>query len=79
MVENSVAVIGLIGDEVVGGEAGDQWQGIGGVIGLPAGEEEADRPAEAVDRDVPFAGQPSSGAPQSLVLDPPFWPVAAWA
>lgn len=74
-----MAVIGLVGDEVAGGEAGDQRQGVGGVIGLAAGEAEADRPAEAVNRDVPFAGQSSSGTPQSLILDPPFWPVAAWA
>lgn len=74
-----MTVIGAIGDDVGGGEAGDQRQGVGGVIGLATGEEEADRPAEAVDRDVPLAGQSASGTPQSLVLDPPFWPVAAWA
>jgi hypothetical protein len=28
---------------------------------------------------MPFGGQSSSGAPQSLIADPPFWPVAAWA
>ncbi len=48
-----------------------------GEPGLPGGEEEADRPPEAVDRDVPLAGQTSSGTPQSLVPGPPFWPVAA--
>ena len=79
MVEDGVAVIGFVGDEVAGGEAGDERQGIGGVIGLAAGEDEADRPAEAVDGDMPLAGQSSSGTPQSLVFDPPFWPVAAWA
>ncbi len=77
MIEDGVRVIGFVGDEVAGGETGDQRQGVGRVIGLPGGEEEADRPPEAVDRDVPLAGQTSSGTPQSLVPGPPFWPVAA--
>lgn len=79
MVEDGVCVIGSVGDEVAGGETGDQRQGIGGVIGLTSGQEKADRAAEAVDRQMPLAGQSASGTPQSLVLDPPFWPVAAWA
>lgn len=74
-----MSVIGLVGDDMACGEAGDQRQGMAGVAGLAAGEDEAQRPTEAVDRDVPLAGQSSSGTPQSLVLDPPFWPVAAWA
>jgi hypothetical protein len=49
------------------------------VAGLAAGEKETDWSAQAVDRHMPFAGQSSSGTPQSLVFDPPFWPVAAWA
>ena len=64
-------LIGLVGDEVAGGEAGDQRQGIGGVIGLAAGEQETDRPTEAVECDVPLAGPSASGTPQSLVLAPP--------
>lgn len=79
MVEDGMGVIGLVGDDMVCSKAGDERQGIGRVAGLAAGEEEADRPAEAVDRYVPFARQSSSGTPQSLVFDPPFWPVAAWA
>ena len=72
-------IISLVGDDVGGGEAGDEGEGMGGVAGLTAGENEAQRSSEAVDRNVPLAGQSSSGTPQSLVLDPPFWPVAAWA
>lgn len=79
MVEDGVCVIGFVGDEVAGDETRDQRQSVGGVIGLTASEEEADRSTETVDRDVPLAGQASSGTPQSLVLGPPFWPVAAWA
>jgi hypothetical protein len=72
-----VAVIGFVGEQIGRIEPGDQWQGVGGVIGLAAGEQEPDRAAEAVDSQAPFAGQPSSGTPQSLIADPPFWPVAA--
>lgn len=74
-----MGVVGLVGDDMSGGEAGDQGERMGSVTGLSPGEEKADRPAERVDGDVPLAGQSSSGTPQSLVLDPPFWPVAAWA
>ena len=74
-----MGVVGLVGDNVGGGEARDQRQGMVGIIGLTAGENEAQRPSEPVDGDMPLAGQSSSGTPQSLILDPPFWPVAAWA
>jgi hypothetical protein len=79
MVEDGVGVIGFVGDYVPGAQALEQRESLGGVVDLTAGEEEAQRPAERVDGDVPLAGQSSSGTPQSLVPDPPFWPVAAWA
>ena len=79
MVKDGVSVISLVGNDMSGGEACDQRQRLVGIIGLAAGEDEADGSAKAVDGDVPLAGQSSSGTPQSLVLDPPFWPVAAWA
>lgn len=79
VVEDGVGVIGLVGDDVPWPQAGDERKSVGGVIGLPSCEDEADRPAERVDRDMPLARQSASGTPQSLVFDPPFWPVAAWA
>lgn len=79
MVEDGMGVIGLVGDDVPGPHAGDESKGMGGVIGLAAREDEAQGPAKSIDRDMPFAGQSTSGTPQSLVFDPPFWPVAAWA
>lgn len=72
MVEDGVAVVGLVGDDVASGEAVEQRERVGGVVGLAAGEQEADRSAEAVDRQVPLARQTSSGAPQSLVATAPF-------
>jgi hypothetical protein len=72
MVEDGVSVIGLVGDDVPWPQAGNERERMGGVTGLAAGEDEADRPAQRVDRDVPLARQSASGAPQSLVFAPPF-------
>jgi hypothetical protein len=58
-------------------QAGEQGDSGAGIAGVAAGENEAHRPTKAVDRDVPLARQSTSGAPQSLVTDPPFWPVEA--
>jgi hypothetical protein len=72
MVEDGVAVIGPVGDEMGRPEALDKGESMGGIIGLSAGQEEADRPSERVDRDVPLRAQSASGTPQSLVFTPPF-------
>src|SRR5687768_3548169 len=79
MVEDGVGVIGFVGDHMPGAQAFEQRESLGGVVDLTTGEEEAQRSSERVHGEVPLAGQSSSGTPQSLVFDPPFWPVAAWA
>lgn len=79
VIKDGMAVIGLVGEDVGGIEAGQQRDGRSGIAGIAAGQDEADGAAERIDRDVPLGGQSASGAPQSLVADPPFWPVAAWA
>ena len=72
MVEDDVAVIGLVGDDVLRRQAGHQRDGAVMIAGIAAGQDEAHGAAEAVDGNVPFAGQSASGAPQSLVATPPF-------
>jgi hypothetical protein len=47
-----------------------------GIAALSRGEDDTHRTSPAIDREVDLGGQSSSGAPQSLVLVPPF-PVAA--
>lgn len=79
MIEDGVGIISLVGDDVVSLEAGEQRDGQPGIAGIAAGQDEPDRAAERIDRDMPLGRQSASGAPQSLVADPPFWPVAAWA
>ena len=77
MIEDGVAVIGLVGDDMGCPHAFDQRQGVTCITGLALCEQEPDRTAQTIHGDMPFARQPASGAPQSLVLDPPFLPVAA--
>ena len=72
MVEDGMGVIGLVGDEVLWSQAGDEGERVNSVMGLASREQEADRTAQCVDRDMPFAGQSASGTPQSLVFAPPF-------
>ena len=66
------SIIGFIRDDMAGLEADDQRDGEAGIAGVAAGENEAHWPAEAVDGDVPLAGQSAWGAPQSLIAAPPF-------
>ena len=75
-VADLVAVIGLVGQNVVGLKALHQREGLRCIAGLARGEDDAERPAEAIGGEVDLGGQTSSGTPQSLVAVPPF-PVAA--
>ena len=79
VIEDGMAVIGLVGEDVGRIEASQQGDSRSGIAGVAAGQDEADGSAERIERDVPLGGQSTSGAPQSLVAGPPFWPVAAWA
>ena len=72
VIEDGIGIIGLVGDDVTGIEAGQQGDGQLGVAGVAAGQDEAYRAAEGIDRNMPLGGQSSSGAPQSLVAEPPF-------
>lgn len=78
-VKDCVGVVGFVGQNVTRIETCQQRDSQLGIAGIAAGQNEAYRAAERIDRDVPLGGQSSSGAPQSLVARPPFWPVAAWA
>jgi hypothetical protein len=78
-VEDCVGVVSLVSDDVACLEPCQQGNAKLGIAGIAASEDEAHRPTERIDCDVPLGGQSSSGAPQSLVARPPFWPVAAWA
>lgn len=72
MIEDSVGVVGFVGDDMAGRKSGKQRDAQLWIAGVAASEDEAHWPAEGVDRDMPFGSQSSSGAPQSLVAEPPF-------
>ncbi len=76
VIADLVAVIGLVGQNVVGLEAGHEREGLRCIAGLARGEDDAERSAEGIGGEVDLGGQTSSGTPQSLVAVPPF-PVAA--
>src|SRR5262245_31607518 len=59
-------------------DALEQRRGGDDVVDLSAGENEAQRPTKRIGEHVDFAGQSSSGSPQSLVLVPPFPVAACW-
>lgn len=70
------AIIGGIGDDVIGRLALQEGCGLRDVAGLAWRQDEAERPTERGGEQMDFGGQSSSGTPQSLVLVPPF-PIAA--
>lgn len=76
-VEDCMAIVSLVGKNVACGKASEQRDAELGIAGIAAGQDKTHRATEGIDRDVPLAGQSASGAPQSLIADPPFWPVAA--
>ena len=73
---DGIAVIGLVGKDVASAKAVEKSRCLWGVPGLAWGQEDPQRPAQAVGQKVDLGGQSSSGTPQSLILVPPF-PVAA--
>ena len=71
-----IGVVGLVGDEVLTRGVGDQPVGLGDVVRLAAGEDEAQRITQSVDGDVDFACQAAARASDGLILSPPFAPAA---
>src|SRR5262245_29491512 len=67
-----VAVVGFVSNYGAALDALEQRRGGDDVVDLSAGGNEAQRPTKRIGEHVDFAGQSSSGSPQSLVLVPPF-------
>ena len=61
-----------------GAKALEQGGGLWGIARLAGSEDDANRAAASIDGEVDFGGQSASGAPQSLVLVPPFPVAACW-
>src|SRR6185312_8478811 len=73
-----IVVVRFVGDDAGRGSTGEKLGRGRAVVGLPFGQDEAQRPALGVGEGVDFGGQPSSGTPQSLGFGPPFPPAACW-
>src|SRR3954463_14236710 len=73
-----VAVVGFVSNYGATVDALKQRRGGDDVVDLSAGENEAQRPTKCIGKHMDFAGQSSSGSPQSLVLVPPFPVAACW-
>src|ERR1700752_679911 len=72
------AVIGAGGNDISAGGARDEGFSLRDVAALSGCDDEAQRSSERIGEHVDFGGQSSSGAPQSLVLVPPFPVAACW-
>jgi hypothetical protein len=56
-VSEVIGVVGLVGEDVQGGQTIDQRLSLGDVIALPGGEDEAYRVAESINGGVQLGGQ----------------------
>ena len=68
-----VGVEGFVGDQRVGLHVGQQLVGADQIVGLAAGQMEADRIAEGIDQGVDLGAQSAARAPDRLVLAGFFW------
>jgi hypothetical protein len=73
-----IGIVSLIGDNAAGSLTIQQIGGSGDIVRLTAGQDEAQWPTFSVRDSVDFAGQSSSGTPQSLIFAPPFPFAACW-
>ncbi len=77
MIEDGVGVIALVGDDGFSAEIAEQRNGLGAVVGLAAGQNEAQGQAQSVGEQVNLGCQTSSTPPQSGFLNPFFLALAA--
>ncbi len=63
-----VGIEGLVGDQRVGLHRREEMVGAGEIVGLAAGQKEADRIAERIDQSVNLGAQSASGTSNRLVL-----------
>ena len=74
----ALAVVGFVSKDGFGGLAFEQDRRGCDVPGLTGGDDDTQRSAEAVCEHVDFGRQSASGAPQRLILRPPFPVAACW-
>jgi len=60
VLSNIIAIVSLVGDDRACGDALHEVDGLGGIVDLAGGEDEANRPALCIGNHVDLAGQTSS-------------------
>lgn len=78
IVADGVAVVGLVGDQVVGPRLGERFEGVERrrVVRFATGEVERERQASGIAETMNFTGEPAPRAAKSLFASPPFAPAA---
>lgn len=77
-VAQGVAVVGLVGEDMLRFETFEQGRCLWCITGLAGCQNDAKRPSQGICGKMDLGGQSTSGAPQSLVLGPPFPVAACW-
>ena len=77
MVEDGVGVVALVGEHGLRAAIAEQRDGLGAVIGLAAGQHEAERQPQRIGEQVDLGRQTSSTPPQSGLRSPFFRAAAA--
>ncbi len=74
----SIAVVGFVGEDVGWPEAVEQGRRLRHIAGLSGRENDSQGPSLCIGGEMDLGGQSTSGAPQSLILVPPFPVAACW-
>jgi hypothetical protein len=77
MLDDGIGVVAFVGQHMADLPLSQQGDGLGAVVDLSGGHGEVYRQSLFVGQQMDLGGQPSSGAPQSLVRSPFLRPVAA--
>ncbi len=74
----SIAIVGLVGEDVGWPEAVEKGRRLRHVAGLSGRENDPQGPPLCIGGEMDLGGQSTSGTPQSLILVPPFPVAACW-
>ena len=74
----SIAIVGLVGEDMVWAEAVQKGWRLRHIAGLSGRENDPQGPPAGIGGEMDLGGQSTSGTPQSLILAPPFPVAACW-
>ena len=71
-----ICVVGFVGQDMLGGKALDQSMGLSDVVTFSACEDETNRIAQGIDRDMQLGCQTAFAPANGSIFRPPFLPAA---